>query len=156
MFYDGGDKSLKGINCTTASKQGQLANATLYQDKAQIRTLRQQETPVLNGSDLNDSVRISTLNSKNVKTALTQKKAILKRSISADVNLVKAAKPNLYGDDVKMVSERTLRPRLLTSAEKDDSVDYYESGMSMVAIADLYGCHYTTIVRILRIKGTFA
>ena len=62
-------------------------------------------------------------------------------------------KPSLFGDTVKMISSRTLKPTLLTPAEKDEVVSKYESGMTMTAIADIYGCHRTTVGDILRKKG---
>jgi len=42
---------------------------------------------------------------------------------------------------------------LLTPAEKDDVATKYEDGMTMTAVAKAYGCHYTTVGRILRKKG---
>lgn len=49
-----------------------------------------------------------------------------------------------------MISEIVQRQVILTPVEKDEVVKKYLSGMSMSAIADQYGCHYTTIGRILR------
>jgi DNA-directed RNA polymerase specialized sigma24 family protein len=42
--------------------------------------------------------------------------------------------------------------RLLTPVEQDEVVAKYESGMTMTAIADEYGCHYTTVGRLLRAR----
>lgn len=58
-----------------------------------------------------------------------------------------------FGEDVKMVCKHKLKCKLLTPTEQDDVVAKYESGMTMTAIADEYGCHYTTVGRLLRKRG---
>jgi hypothetical protein len=58
-----------------------------------------------------------------------------------------------FGEDVKMVRQCRLRPKLLTPAEKDDVVSKYKRGMTMTAIANEYRCHSTTVGYILRSKG---
>jgi DNA invertase Pin-like site-specific DNA recombinase len=98
-------------------------------------------------------VRLSTLDLRNVKAALAKRSAILTKSQRDENAIVKTEKENLFGEDVKMVRKITQRPKLLTPAEKNEVVKKYESGMSMMAIAELYGCHYTTVGRILRQKG---
>ena len=55
-----------------------------------------------------------------------------------------------YGENVKLVRQRSYLPRLLTAAEKAELPAKYESGMSMAEIARIYGCHYVTVGRILR------
>ena len=52
-----------------------------------------------------------------------------------------------------MVNKITKEQKLLTSAEKDELVIKYKTGMTMAAIADIYDCHYTTVGRILRRKS---
>jgi hypothetical protein len=52
-----------------------------------------------------------------------------------------------------MISHRKLKPKLLTPAEKDELVGKYESGMNMTTVSAWYGCHYTTVGRILRQRG---
>ena len=52
-----------------------------------------------------------------------------------------------------MVRQHKLNSVLLTPAEKDGAVVKYESGMTMTAVADFYGCHYTTVGRLLRTRG---
>ena len=72
---------------------------------------------------------------------------------------VKAASVNTeeshpFGEDVRMVRKITQKQKILTLTEKDEIAAKYESGMNMTAIADQYGCHYTTVGRILRHRGT--
>ena len=52
-----------------------------------------------------------------------------------------------------MIRQHTLYPKLLTPSEKDKVVEKYESGLTMTAIATEFGCHYTTVGRILRQLG---
>ena len=77
---------------------------------------------------------------------------MLKSDLLADA-IESNDKPSLFGEDLKIISSRTLKPTLFTPAEKDEVVDKYESGMSMTAIADIHGCHRTTVGDILRKKG---
>ena len=51
------------------------------------------------------------------------------------------------------MSELTLRGKILTHTERDEVVAKYLSGMTMAAIADIYGYHYTTVGSILRKRG---
>jgi hypothetical protein len=99
-------------------------------------------------------VRISTLDLNNVKTALSHRAAILKDSLrdgEAPVNAGTDESP--FGEGVKMVRKITQKQRPLTPAEKDEVVTKYKVGMTMVAIADDYGCNYTTVGRLLRRRG---
>lgn len=98
-------------------------------------------------------MRVSTLNLKNVKSALAHRSAILKSNIQNAEGVVKNGKASPFSEDVRMISQRKLKMTLLTPTEKDELVPKYESGMSMMAIARMYGCHYTTVGRILRQKG---
>jgi hypothetical protein len=52
-----------------------------------------------------------------------------------------------------MVSKIVQMQKLLTPVEKDELVKKYEAGMTMTAVSDLYGCHYTTVGRILKARG---
>ena len=98
-------------------------------------------------------MRLSVLDLNNVKTALSHRSAILNNILADESPVFNSETPNLYGEDVKMVRKRTLKHVLLTPAEKDEVVVKYESGMTMTAIANEYGCHYTTVGGILRRKG---
>ena len=44
----------------------------------------------------------------------------------------------------------TLKQTILTEAQRAEAEIMYRKGMTMSAIADTFGCHYTTIGRILR------
>jgi len=99
-------------------------------------------------------VQLSGRNLNRIRTALTHRNAILKDISSDDAPSAKdESKDCPFGEDIKIVRQHTLKSKLLTSAEKDEVVVKYKCGMTMVAIADEYGCHYTTISRILRQKG---
>ncbi len=54
-----------------------------------------------------------------------------------------------FGEDVKMIRHHKLQSRLLTPTEQDEAVAKYQTGMTMTAIANLYGCHRTTIRKLL-------
>jgi len=101
--------------------------------------------------------RISALDLGKVKAALSHRSAILERESrnkKADgTKTIEPAKDNIWGEDVKVVNKRNLKPRLLTPAEKDDVADRYMAGASMGEIAREYRCHHTTIGSILRKKG---
>ena len=98
-------------------------------------------------------MRISGLDLNNVKAALAHRSAILENPIKSEDVTANAGKTCPFGEDVKMVRKITQKQKILTSAEKDEMVPKYESGMTMTAIADQYGCHYTTVGKILRKKG---
>ncbi|MCL2254931.1 MAG: hypothetical protein FWC09_10865 [Lachnospiraceae bacterium] len=102
------------------------------------------------GSSNNDSLRVSGRYLKKLKTALSHRSAILNDSLR---EVRESVKENLYGNDVKIVRKNTRKLRFLTDAEKDGVAEKYQSGMTMMAIADLYGCHYTTVGCVLRVKG---
>lgn len=97
-------------------------------------------------------VRVSRLYSKNLETAAAHCSAN-KLSISDENSIVKPEIKNPYGDDVKMVRKIIKKQKYLTDAEKDEVVSKYQSGMSMTKIADLYGCHQTTVGALLRKRG---
>ena len=83
-------------------------------------------------------------------TALMHRKALLENGLRTESAIESDGSISPFGENVKMINHRTLKPTLLTSAEKDDVVVKYESGMTMTAIANIYRCHYTTIGRILK------
>ena len=87
-----------------------------------------------------------------IQTALAHRAAIFENASRYNSTDAKS-EPHPYGDDVKIVSRRNLRPTLLTPRRKDDVVTQYESGLTMTAIAMQYRCHYTTVGAILRKKG---
>jgi len=99
-------------------------------------------------------VRLSAPCSNNsIKTALSHRNAILKNIIGDKSDFVKSGEVNFFGDDVKMVRRITQEQKYFTDAEKDDVVEKYESGMSMAAIAEIYGCYYATVKKVLRQSG---
>jgi DNA-directed RNA polymerase specialized sigma24 family protein len=99
-------------------------------------------------------VPLTGRNYSHIKTALSHRSAILGRSQEATGTCTKpAAEAHLYGEKVKMVREHKLSLKLLTPTEKDEAIAKYESGMSMAAVANIYGCHYTTVGRLLRARG---
>jgi DNA-binding NarL/FixJ family response regulator len=90
---------------------------------------------------------------KELKTALSHRNAILNNSIRQKPAYVKREKPNLYGEDIKIVSKITRRPKFLTDAEKDGMVEKYKAGLTVKKIADLYGCCNSTVRKELRQRG---
>ena len=99
-------------------------------------------------------VRISTPYLNNsIKLALAQRYAVLDNTVSGESAVVNASsKACPFGEDVRMVRKITQKQIILTPAEKDEVVTKYEGGMSMIAIAAHYGCHYTTVDRVLKQK----
>ena len=93
-------------------------------------------------------MRITGLYLNPIQTALVCRKALLENDLLADT-IESNDKPSIFGEDVKVVSSRILKPIMLTPAEKDEVVVKYKSGMTMTAIADIYGCHRTTVRNIL-------
>lgn len=100
-------------------------------------------------------VRISAPYLNNsLQKAVAYRAKILKKSLKNSAASSKAQKDeHPFGEDVKMVRQHKLKCRLLTPAEQDEVVTKYKSGMTMTAIADEYGCHYTTVGRLLRARG---
>lgn len=99
-------------------------------------------------------MRISRLDLNNIKTALVCRSVALADSVEGKSFVDNPSKISPFGEDTKKINQRTLKPVLLSPVEQTEVVAKYESGMSMTAIADQYGCHYTTIGRILRRRGT--
>ena len=91
---------------------------------------------------------------KSIKTALAGKARVMgKKRGSETVNNAHATDDRPFGEDVKMVRQHKLKSRLLTPAEQYEAVAKYQTGMTMTAVADLYGCHRTTILKLLRNRG---
>ena len=101
------------------------------------------------------SLRLSGLNLNNCLDALEARIAILKRKPRVKTTYPKPEESSVSGGSFKLVRNITQKQKYLTPAEKDEVLIKYDSGMTMVAIADLYGCHHTTIGSILRKKGVF-
>ena len=90
----------------------------------------------------------------SIKNALKHRTAILNGIMMDGEPFVKLKiDDHPFGEDVKMVRQHTLNPVLLTPAEKDEVIVKYENGLNMSEIADEYGCHYTTVGRLLRKRG---
>lgn len=100
-------------------------------------------------------VRISAPYLNNsLEKAVAYRAKILKKSLKNSAASSKSQKEDQpFGEDVKMVRQHRLKCRLLTPTEQDEVVTKYKSGMTMTAIADEYGCHYTTVGRLLRARG---
>jgi DNA invertase Pin-like site-specific DNA recombinase len=102
-------------------------------------------------------LRISGLYLNHVKPALSARSAIFERILRNrernETATIEHHRVNIYGENVKMASEHKLKLKLLTPTERDEVAEKYKSGMSKIAIADLYSCHPTTVGRILRRMG---
>ena len=101
------------------------------------------------------TLRILALDLNKVKTALAQRSAILGRI--GEANEIETTKlieeENIWGEGVKIIRKCTPNRKPFTSAEKADIAEKYKSGMTKTAIADFYGCHPSTVSRILGRKG---
>ena len=96
-------------------------------------------------------MRISGHDLKNIKAALAHCPIILESAISqASRKTTTPTQDNIWGEGVKIVTERKLNPKPLSLAQKEDVAEKYRSGMSMGAIARHYGCNHSTVGRILR------
>ena len=62
----------------------------------------------------------------------------------------KSAHKKLYNEDAKIVIEINVKQTILTESQRTEVEIMYRKGMTKSAIADIFGCHYTTIGRILR------
>jgi hypothetical protein len=99
-------------------------------------------------------VRLSGRNLNRIHTALAHRNAILKELSSGNEPSLKDESNDCpFGEDVKIIRQHKLNCKLLTPTEKDGVVAKYKCGMTMAAIADEYGCHYTTVGRLLRKRG---
>jgi hypothetical protein len=100
-----------------------------------------------------DVVRLSGRYLKETETALAHRSAILSKH-PKDEGTTKPFVPEdkPFGEDVKMISQHKLQCRLLTPMEQDEAIEKYQSGLNMTEVANIYGCHYTTIGRLLRAR----
>ena len=88
-----------------------------------------------------------------IRSALKPRAKIIKKIMIGETDTVKIETPLPYGEEVKMVRQHKLNLRLLTLTEKDEVVEKYKTGMTQTAIADIYGCHPSTVGRLLKQRG---
>lgn len=93
---------------------------------------------------------LSTLNLKKVKRAWDCCTSILESLDRGEVSIDKPSNKYPYDEGTKFASTITLKQTILTEAQRAEAEIMYRKGMTMTAIADILGCHYTTIGRILR------
>ena len=85
-----------------------------------------------------------------IKRAWTYRASLLKQIEEGERPTSTPVNEHPYGEDTKVVDRLRLRGVFLSEAEQASAEKMYREGMSMTAIAKFYGCHYTTIGRILR------
>lgn len=95
-------------------------------------------------------VPLTTLDLKKVKRAWDCRASILERLDRGELPLDKPGNKYPYDEGTKFASKITQKQMTLTESQRTEAVKMYCKGMSMAAIADTFGCHYTTIRRILR------
>ena len=95
---------------------------------------------------------ISTLDLNYVKKAVEQRSAIFERSTTG-ASIPLNSENKYHQEDVKTIQALTKRYKLLTPDEKDEMETKYKSGMTMTALANGYGCHHTTVGKILRSRN---
>ena len=97
-----------------------------------------------------DVVRISTLNLKKVKGALACHNSIARILSGSDTPPNRPADnpPDYVG--TKLVNSLSVQQVILSEEQKAQAELMYRDGQTMSAIAKAFGCHYTTIGRILR------
>lgn len=93
---------------------------------------------------------ITTPNLKKVKRAWVCRASILERLDKGELPIDKPDRKHPYRRGTKFVNKIIVKQTILSEAEKAAVENMYLSGMSMSDIARIYGCHYTTIGRILR------
>lgn len=93
---------------------------------------------------------LTTLNLKKVKAALAYRASILERLDSGKLSINKPERKYPYDEDTKIVKELRVKQKFLTMDEQAEVENLYLKGMTMTAIAKCYGCHCSTIGRILR------
>lgn len=94
-------------------------------------------------------VPLTTLNLKKVKAALACRASILERLDSGKLSINKPERKYPYDEDTKIVKELRVKQKFLTMDEQAEVENLYRKGMTMTAIAKCYGCHCSTIGRIL-------
>lgn len=85
-----------------------------------------------------------------IKRAWAYRASILRQLKEGERPISKPTNEYPYGKNTKVVDQLRVRGGILSEAEQAEAENMYRKGMSMAAIARLYGCHYTTIGRILR------
>jgi len=105
-------------------------------------------------------LRISGLYFNPIHTVLKIRTKIAKKILCGEADTVKASESDLFneksarfGEDAKVVRKHKLKLTLLTPEEKDEAVEKYQSGLSQAEIADMLGCHHSTISRLLKQRG---
>ena len=93
---------------------------------------------------------LTTLNLKKVKAALACRASILERLDRGEPPIDKSSNKYPYNEGTKFASKITQKQMILTESQRTEVVKMYCKGMPMAAIADTFGCHYTTIRRILQ------
>ena len=93
---------------------------------------------------------LSTQNLKKVKRAWDCRASILEKIDRGEVSIEKPGNKYPYDEGTKFASKITLKQTILTETQRAEVDKMYRSGMTMSAIADTFGCHYTTVGRILR------
>jgi DNA-directed RNA polymerase specialized sigma24 family protein len=90
----------------------------------------------------------------HLQTAVAYKKALLNGIISGKPEFaVPNQDENFYGEDVKVVGKIAQKQKYLTPPEKDEVVEKYADGLTIKEIAKIYGCHRSTVRRILVKRG---
>ncbi|SRR5699024_7322876 len=93
---------------------------------------------------------LSTLNLKKIKRAWDCCASILEKLDRGEVSIDSPGNKYPYDEGTKFASKITQKQITLTEAQRVEVEKMYRKGMTMAAIADTFGCHYTTIGRILR------
>jgi len=96
-------------------------------------------------------VRLSALDLNHIKTAVLHRQTIYEYNNTALPG--ESNEECLFGENAKIIHNLGKRPVCLTAEEKDELIIKYENGITMSALACEYGCHYTTVGRILRKRG---
>lgn len=93
---------------------------------------------------------LTTPDLKKVKAALACRALILERLDKGKLPIGRPDHKYPYRPGTKFVNKIIVKQTILSEADKAAVETMYLSGMSMSDIARIYGCHYTTIGRILR------
>ena len=149
MVVIGGASSLDGA-LEAASGRGSKKVTVLNRQTREKRRRTLTSMSVRLAAALKPLVRISTLNLKKVKRAWDCCASILERLDRGEVSIDKAGNKCPYDEGTKFASKITLKQTILTEAQRAEAEIMYRKGMTMSAIADTFGCHYTTIGKILR------
>ena len=102
------------------------------------------------GAEKTGLVRITTPNLKKIKEALACHNTIVQILNEYDIPLDCPPDKLPGSPEVKLVNSLSVRQVILTEDQKALAELMYRDGQTMSAIAKVFGCHYTTIGRILR------